>query len=640
MPLNGDQHISVPDNLRQAVQFLKYSENSGISKDCKWDFLHQQLIQSRLEQHLGPEFISTRPAPGGNRVSYLEGWRAIQLANDIFGFNGWSSEIKEINIDFCDQVGNAYCVGVSATVRVTLKDGTFHEDVGFGHIENSRSKALAFDKCRKEATTDALKRTLRKFGNALGNSLYNKSFLNQTKNLKKRQFTVDRSNLIHEADFSGGIAQLNQQKRAAMASTEPLHQEHSSITLANGTREVLQDSSAVSSVLKPENQAMLLKNESQKADTVSQSIRIFQNGQSLQGQINAATFRPIEKDERPLLGPDNQYGDGVEDLDEDVVNKNGKIYPPDELQFSDDDDSEFDDFFNENLVSMTESIYSADVGKLIKKKDSTGNLGDQSSSVTRPQPKLADSEKPHENKKVQNKKNTCSNSQGIIRDSKNPSLLMSCMPLSPTRTNAQIEKNKHSSADDNVVAAPETIPKNVYFHRLTIDQDLIKEGTENAPTYNPQLYPRKGRHTVDDCSIPVSTDILSKTASNQPTKSAPEHTNSTASSSPSTNTGISANSPTVTSSAQKVLVTPNHITNGVAATPASHVQVKKLSNTPKSASPTTFTGSPARQIGAPKPTVLPRNGTLNNALYLTEDNEEDDHVGEGWPITKKQKTIG
>lgn len=637
MPLNGDQHISVPENLKQAVQFLKYLENPGTSEDSKWDFLHQQLIQSRLEQHLGPEFISTRPAPGGNRVSYLEGWRAIQLANDIFGFNGWSSEIKEINIDFCDQVGSAYCVGVSATVRVTLKDGTFHEDVGFGHIENSRSKALAFDKCRKEATTDALKRTLRKFGNALGNSLYNKSFLNQTKNLKKRQFTVDRSKLIHEADFSGGIAQLNQQKRAAMASTEPLRQEHSSITLANGTHEVPQDSSAAPSVSRPETQALLLKNESQKADNLSQLTRIFQNGQSLQGQIDIATFRPIEKDERPLLGPDNQYGDGVEDFDEDVVNKNGKIYPPDELQFSDDNDSEFDDFFNENLVSMTESIYSADVGKMVKKKESTGNLDDQPSSVIRPQPKLADSENPHEDTNVPKKKKTCSNPQGIIRDRKNPSLLMSAMPPSPTRTDARIEKTTHSSTDDKVITASETIPKNVYFHRLTIDQDLTKEVTENAPTYNPQLYPRKGRYTVDDCSIPISTDILSKTASNQPTKPAPDHTNSTASTSPSTNTGVSVNSPTVTSSAQKVLVTPNHTTNGVAATPANHVQVKKLSHTPKSASPTTFTGSPARQIGAPKSTVLPRNGTLNSVQYLTEDEETDGDVRVH--ITKKQRTM-
>jgi DNA repair and recombination protein RAD52 len=41
-------------------------------------------------------------------------------------------------------------LGISALVRVTLKDGTFHEDIGYGSIENAKSKAMAFEKAKKE----------------------------------------------------------------------------------------------------------------------------------------------------------------------------------------------------------------------------------------------------------------------------------------------------------------------------------------------------------------------------------------------------------------------------------------------------------------------------------------------------------
>ena len=43
----------------------------------------------------------------------------------------------------------------------TPQDGIFHEDIGYGVSEGMRSKALAVEKARKEAVTDALKRALK-----------------------------------------------------------------------------------------------------------------------------------------------------------------------------------------------------------------------------------------------------------------------------------------------------------------------------------------------------------------------------------------------------------------------------------------------------------------------------------------------
>jgi len=58
-------------------------------------------LQAKLNKKLGPEFISQRPGPGGQgKLTYAEGWKIINLANEVFGFNGWSSSITSLAIDY------------------------------------------------------------------------------------------------------------------------------------------------------------------------------------------------------------------------------------------------------------------------------------------------------------------------------------------------------------------------------------------------------------------------------------------------------------------------------------------------------------------------------------------------------------
>jgi recombination DNA repair RAD52 pathway protein len=57
-------------------------------------------LQSRLDRQLGPEYVSYRQGPGGSLVPYLAAEKAINLANEVFGFNGWSSSIQNIQLDF------------------------------------------------------------------------------------------------------------------------------------------------------------------------------------------------------------------------------------------------------------------------------------------------------------------------------------------------------------------------------------------------------------------------------------------------------------------------------------------------------------------------------------------------------------
>lgn len=87
-------------------------------------------------------------------------------------------------------------------MRVTLKDGTFHEDIGYGHIENCKGKAAAFEKAKKEGTTDGMKRALRNFGNVLGNCIYDKEYLGKISKVKAAPTKWDVDDLHRHSDFA------------------------------------------------------------------------------------------------------------------------------------------------------------------------------------------------------------------------------------------------------------------------------------------------------------------------------------------------------------------------------------------------------------------------------------------------------
>ncbi|SPN97492.1 related to Double Strand Break repair protein mus-11 [Cephalotrichum gorgonifer] len=190
----GDQHLGNAANPFDEIR-PRISEYTA-----------QQIatLQSRLEKQLGPEYISSRAGPGGQKVHYIAAEKCIALANEVFGFNGWSSAIQNITMDFVDEHPQTMRVslGLSVIVRVTLRDGTYHEDLGYGHIENCKGKAAAFEKAKKEGTTDALKRALKNFGNVLGNCLYDKEYLGKVTRMKVAPTKFNEANLHRHPDYA------------------------------------------------------------------------------------------------------------------------------------------------------------------------------------------------------------------------------------------------------------------------------------------------------------------------------------------------------------------------------------------------------------------------------------------------------
>lgn len=144
------------------------SPPSSASRKCSETALRLDKMAYTLQRKLGPEYVAQRQGAGGSKVSYIEAHRAFDLANEVFGFNGWNTTVKSLEVDFVslypideytpffdhfsviqldfDENTLRWSVGVSAIVRVSLVDGAYREDVGCGKMDNCRYKAEAIDK--------------------------------------------------------------------------------------------------------------------------------------------------------------------------------------------------------------------------------------------------------------------------------------------------------------------------------------------------------------------------------------------------------------------------------------------------------------------------------------------------------------
>mgnify|MGYP005820683443 CR=1 FL=1 len=137
--------------------------------------------KAALSAPLSSAFVKTRKQ-GGREVSYIEGWKVIEEANRIFGFDGWTRETIDVK---CVAEGERKIgrdgdtgYGVTYVVRVRVMVGNIcREGCGAGHGID-RDLGQAHESAIKEAETDGMKRAMMTFGNPFGLALYDKEQAN------------------------------------------------------------------------------------------------------------------------------------------------------------------------------------------------------------------------------------------------------------------------------------------------------------------------------------------------------------------------------------------------------------------------------------------------------------------------------
>ena len=148
-----------------------------------WDRFSPALLE-RLKQPLDRNLVSQRQGSGRRMFDYIEGSKVIDQANDIFGYDGWGYEVKEVRYETFDIVNQqtaeiikqaSYC----AIVQATVVGAPPRTDIGDCDVTSNTPDGR--ETARKGAVTDGLKRALRSFGAQFGNSLYSDDPVDQNR---------------------------------------------------------------------------------------------------------------------------------------------------------------------------------------------------------------------------------------------------------------------------------------------------------------------------------------------------------------------------------------------------------------------------------------------------------------------------
>ncbi|EKE38424.1 hypothetical protein ENUP19_0146G0039 [Entamoeba nuttalli] len=151
-------------------------------------------IQRQLEKNTPVDVIKAMEDNENNRIiSYVPWWTIVEMANNIFGDDGWSNYITSFSIDSIEYENGQFEVTSSAQVKIELKDGTSHEDIGVA-TSYDKDRGVACQMSKKMAIGDGIKRAFRLFGNNLGNNLERKRNISNKENTKSISLLSKKEN--------------------------------------------------------------------------------------------------------------------------------------------------------------------------------------------------------------------------------------------------------------------------------------------------------------------------------------------------------------------------------------------------------------------------------------------------------------
>ncbi|XP_047118855.1 DNA repair protein RAD52 homolog [Schistocerca piceifrons] len=102
--------------------------------------------------------------------------RLIDAANCVFGSLNWNHAVLTQNVDYVDSNEGVFSVGISSVVKVELKDGTYHQEIGYGISEGLTSKIRSMSHAREDSVLRGIRSALLSFGGKMSEILMNSDF--------------------------------------------------------------------------------------------------------------------------------------------------------------------------------------------------------------------------------------------------------------------------------------------------------------------------------------------------------------------------------------------------------------------------------------------------------------------------------
>lgn len=126
----------------------------------EWALKKIGTLQVRLEAMQNAK--DAKKFPGSHNYRGFSSHVLFNLANETFGYDGWSSAILSSSLvhEDLDEENHEYSVKFQVVVRIILKDGTYNDEVGIGEAAKLPHKNMCYNKGKKQAITDGLKNAI------------------------------------------------------------------------------------------------------------------------------------------------------------------------------------------------------------------------------------------------------------------------------------------------------------------------------------------------------------------------------------------------------------------------------------------------------------------------------------------------
>ncbi|EGW35681.1 uncharacterized protein SPAPADRAFT_48649 [Spathaspora passalidarum NRRL Y-27907] len=161
-PTDAKELANVPSTLQLFPDVCEFEEGGDVEgyADSNNDYVDDWTLQRIGTLQYRLELLETRQYFGRSGLNSVAAHMIYGLANDVFGFNGWSTTILDCVFADFNEEPEKFSAKCTVKLRITLRSGATMEHYGTGEAVNLPHKYMCYSKCKKQAVTAATRNAI------------------------------------------------------------------------------------------------------------------------------------------------------------------------------------------------------------------------------------------------------------------------------------------------------------------------------------------------------------------------------------------------------------------------------------------------------------------------------------------------